>query len=174
MKLFKKKVSVLTVNSIWGWWFHHPVARIFPGRKWLDRFIWFFASVFKILLGNFWHKFHDSSYLRGLSRDLFSTAGKVKMCVFRGFWGITQRVFNVCPWIFFLQQDFISLLPQTSKVLVEVVWMAWKIALKLEFWPFFAIFHAFRRDTRSTAIMMIFWKHYANVCTFTRYSRFFL
>ena len=49
----KKRNFLLTVNSIWGVDPPPPVVRIFPDRKRLNRFIWFFASVIKILLGNF-------------------------------------------------------------------------------------------------------------------------
>ena len=61
---------------------------------------------------------------------------------FRGFLviAVSSQFFSMK---FLLQQDPISLLPQTSKVLLEVVWVAWKRALKLEFWPFWCFWQLF-------------------------------
>ena len=102
----------------------------------------------------------------GVCHETYSQQGVKWKLAFLEFFDHNLVSFQYYSIKFVLKQDLITVLPKTSKDLVEMVWMAWKWAPNFEIWPFFVfyvVFHAAHKGIRYKAIMMIFFGNTALV-----------
>ena len=137
---FSWRLKISTVDSIWEGGSTPLVAKLFPDGNWLNRFIWFFESVHETFFAIF-NANHMTLASSGASHVTYSQQGVMREC--EKVLVIIWQVFNIFPWIFLLYENIINFLPQTSKVFVEVLWLAWKRAAKFRFRPIWGVLGSF-------------------------------